>query len=217
MQKLYGGGSFGKAGEIYDAQYGDQYDTMSPQFLYGVYKQMQNPDGSYYYDYEMDENWGARYDASVMMASALYYDPTSVKYGIADPYVHQLDLADLFRTGTTNTTNVAFSKARSDYNTRISFTNSERSSIQQYHSSDLTVQGRLTWGDRFIDDLLSLDAAAFIEERQYHYKNLDGNRFYYYWYSKAEVGKPIGLLTTMSRWKCDENGNYIVKPTTSEA
>jgi TonB-linked SusC/RagA family outer membrane protein len=44
----------------------------------------------------------------------------------------------------------------------------------QYHTSDLTVQGRLTWGDRFLNDRLSVDAAAFIEQEQYDYGTLTG-------------------------------------------
>jgi TonB-linked SusC/RagA family outer membrane protein len=333
MQKSYGGGSYGFEGERMDAQYGSQYDTMSPEFLYGIYGQMKNADGSYAYDYGSDESWGARYDANVKMASALYWDPTSPKYGVASPYVHGLDLADLFRTGVSNTTNVSFSKSGKDYSSRISFTNSQRDGIQQnseavrrflsvkttfkpvdwmnvsldykytyrrnqngaeegygaarnimheylqwgqtsvnlkdykdyerpdgswrtwniispsdlganfhdnpyavfdknnnyvteqwnvftgdaeillpfnikggvrvmgnmknynseikrsdgsinflsryeeeqYHVRDLTIQGRLTWGDRFIDDRLSVDAAAFIEERNYNYGTLKAN------------------------------------------
>jgi hypothetical protein len=44
----------------------------------------------------------------------------------------------------------------------------------QYHTSDLTVQGRLTWGDRFLNDRLTVDAAAFIEQEQYDYGTLTG-------------------------------------------
>lgn len=333
MQKSYGGGSYGYYGEILDSEYGSQYDTMSPEFLYGVYGGMQNADGSYYYDYYSDESWGARFDANTKVASALYWDSTSSKYGVADPYVHQLDLNDLFQTGMTNTTNVSFSKSGKDYSSRISFTNSQREGIQQnsdatrrflsvktsfkptewmnvsldykytyrrnhngaqegygyarnvmheylqwghtnvnlndykdyerpdgswrtwnivstsdlganfhdnpyavfdnyntytteqwnvftgdaefllpfnikagvrvmgnmknyngetkrsegsinftsyygetqYHTRDLTIQGRLTWGDRFIDDRLTVDAAAFIEERNYNYGTLGAN------------------------------------------
>lgn len=333
MQKSYGGGSFGMYGERLDDEYGSQYDTMSPQFLYGMYGEMQNPDGSYYLDYGSDESWGARFDANVMMANANYFDPTSSQYGKAKPFVHGLNLADLFQTAMANTTNVAFSKSGKDYNTRISFTNSARDGIQQnsdavrrflgiktnfkptdwmnisvdykytyrrdhngaaegygetgnvlhsylqwghtevdlndfkdykradgswrawniidpsdltanfhdnpygtfdninyyttsrwnvftgdaefllplnikagvrvignmknyneekkrnegsinftsyyyerqYHTSDLTIQGRLTWGDRFINDRLSVDAAAFIEQRNYDYGTMSAN------------------------------------------
>lgn len=130
LQKQYGGGSYGTyANNQKIAANYPNADVMSPEFLYGTYTGQTNPDGSYYYDYGSDENWGARYDKNVMMASALYYDPTSSKYQKADPWVHQLDLGDLFRTGYTHTTNVAFSKANKDHSTRVSFTNSDRSGI----------------------------------------------------------------------------------------
>ncbi|MCD7817275.1 MAG: SusC/RagA family TonB-linked outer membrane protein [Bacteroides sp.] len=134
MQKSYGGGSYGMYGERYAESYLEQYgdvDVMSPQFLYGTLGGMQNADGSYYLDFDSDESWGARYDSSVMMANANYYDPTSSQYQKASPFVHGLDLADLFRIGVSNTTNVAFSKAGKDYSTRVSFTNSQREGIQQ--------------------------------------------------------------------------------------
>lgn len=130
MQKSYGGGSYGDYGERYANQY-EGVDVMSPQFLYGTYGGMQNADGSYYLDYGSDESWGARYDPNVMMANANYYDPTSSQYMKAKPFVHGLNLADLFQTGIANTTNVAFSKAGKDYSTRVSFTNSQRDGIQQ--------------------------------------------------------------------------------------
>ena len=332
FQKLYGGGSYGIYGARYAADY-PEYDTMSPEFLYGVYKDMKNPDGSYYMDFGSDQSWGARFDENVLVATPLYYDETSSQYGKAQPFKHNLDLADLYQTGLANTTNVSFSKSGKDHTTRISFTNSQRDGIlqnsdavrrflgikttfkpaewmnvsldykytyrrnhnsanqdyggtgnvvysytqwgqtqvnlkdykdylrpdgtwrtwntvskdnqtanyhdnpyatldninsyntnrfsvftgdvefilpwnlkagvrtsgsirnynqetkrnegsinfssyyyqRQYYTSDLTVQGRLTWSDRFMEDRLSVDAAAFIEERQYHYKNLTAN------------------------------------------
>lgn len=39
----------------------------------------------------------------------------------------------------------------------------------------MTVQGRVTWGDRYLNDRLSLDAAAFVEQRMYNYGSLQGN------------------------------------------
>ena len=332
FQKLYGGGSYGIYGARYAADY-PEYDTMSPEFLYGVYKDMKNPDGSYYMDFGSDQSWGARFDENVLVATPLYYDETSSQYGKAQPFKHNLDLADLYETGIANTTNVSFSKSGKDYSTRVSFTNSQRDGImrnsdavrrflgiktvfkpsdwmnvsldykytyrrnhnsanqdyggvgnvvysytqwgqtqvdlsdykdylrpdgtwrtwntiskdnqtanyhdnpyatldninayntnrfsvftgdvefilpwnikagvrtsgsirnfnqetkrdagainfepyyyhRQYYTSDLTVQGRLTWSDRFMEDRLSVDAAAFIEERQYHYKSLAAN------------------------------------------
>ena len=130
MQKQYGGGSYGYYGQIYADEYPGE-DTMSPQFLYGTLGEMVNPDGSYYMDFASDESWGARYDKNVMVATPLYYDETSPMYGKAKPWVHGLDMADLFQTGVANTTNVSFSKAGKDYSSRISFTNSTRDGIQQ--------------------------------------------------------------------------------------
>lgn len=46
--------------------------------------------------------------------------------------------------------------------------------LEQGHVSDLTTQGSLTWSDRFINDRLSVDAAAFIEQRNYDYKEIYG-------------------------------------------
>ena len=135
-QKQYGGGSYGLYG-IIDGMFEENsnIDTMSPAYLLGEYEG-QNPDGSYMYDMYSDENWGPRYDPNVRVADAVYYDPTSQYYMQAAPYVHGLDLADLYRTGMTNTTNVAFSKSNVNHTTRISFTNSYREGIAQ--NSDAT-------------------------------------------------------------------------------
>ncbi|MBP3518116.1 MAG: SusC/RagA family TonB-linked outer membrane protein [Parabacteroides sp.] len=134
MQKQYGGGSFSDYAERNAAsiiEKNGNADPMSPQFLYGEYGGMQNADGSYYLDFGSDESWGARYDKNVMMANANYYDPTSAQYMKAKPFVHGLNLRDLFQTALSNTTNVAFSKTGKDYSTRVSFTNSQRDGIQQ--------------------------------------------------------------------------------------
>ncbi|MBQ3608449.1 MAG: SusC/RagA family TonB-linked outer membrane protein [Bacteroidaceae bacterium] len=133
MQKQYGGGSYGYDGAIlgnYD-EYKD-VDTMNPAFLYGnQYGEMVNADGTYYMDFGSDESWGARYDKNVLVATPLYYDETSAMYGKAKPWVHGLDMADLFQTGVSNTTNISFAKAGKDYSSRISFTNSTRDGVQQ--------------------------------------------------------------------------------------
>ena len=46
---------------------------------------------------------------------------------------------------------------------------------EQGHVSDLTTQGSLTWNDRFFDDRLTVDAAAFIEQKNYDYKYVYGH------------------------------------------
>ena len=130
LQHEYGGGSYGRYGQYYGNM--EQYakdDTMSPAFLLGNFES-QNPDGSYNYDWGDDENWGPRFDANTMVASALYWDPTSSKYMQADPYISRFNPADMFRTGWTNTTNIAISTSGKGYNSRISFTNTERSTIK---------------------------------------------------------------------------------------
>lgn len=129
IQKLYGGGSLGLYGQYYGMQ--EKYasdDTMSPAFLFGTFYG-KNEDGSYIADHEDDENWGPRYDDTTMVAEAYYYDPTHPKYHQATPWSYMLDLGDLYQTGWTNTTNVAFSKAVQGLSTRVSFTNSSRSGI----------------------------------------------------------------------------------------
>ena len=129
IQRLYGGGSLGLYGQYYGMQ--DRYagdDTMSAAWLFGSFYG-QNADGSYIADHEDDENWGPRYDDTTMVAEAYYYDPNHPKYLQATPWSYMLDLNDLYQTGWTNTTNVAFSKATKDLSTRVSFTNSSRSGI----------------------------------------------------------------------------------------
>ena len=125
MQKSYGGGSLGYDGQYAADKNPSAYaneDTMSPKFLMDEYEP-----GVYEYDYYSDESWGPRYDASAKWADPLYIEgirktPSS--------WVHALDLGDLYQTGVTNTTNVAFSKSGRDYSSRISFTNTDRSGIQ---------------------------------------------------------------------------------------
>ena len=129
MQKQYGGGSYGYDGAVLGNRPENQgIDTMTPAYLYSDNK---NADGSYWLDYGSDESWGARYDASAMVANANYFDPTSSQYQKAKPFVHGLDLGDLFQTGVSNTTNVSFAKSGKDYSSRVSFTNSTREGLQQ--------------------------------------------------------------------------------------
>ncbi len=132
-QKLYGGGSLGRDGAREGNDASVTEDTMSAAYLFGKYAG-KNEDGSYYMDYGSDENWGPRFDESTLVANALYYDETSPWFHKAEPWKFRLDLHDLYRTGWTNTTNVAFSKAGKGFSTRISFTNSDRSGIQ-YNSN----------------------------------------------------------------------------------
>jgi len=129
FNKLYGGGSMGADVNYYANKYGaGTYDYTSADFLYGQVNGW-TVDGGYYYDYYSDENWGARYDSNVKMASALYWDETSSKYHTLDPWTYQLNINDLLQTGVNNTTNVAVSKSGEGYSTRISFTNVDMSGV----------------------------------------------------------------------------------------
>ena len=131
LQTAYGGGSYGRYGQYYgqNSKYAN-VDTMSPEWLLSNFES-QNPDGSYNYDWGDDENWGPRFDPNVKVADALYWDPTSSKYMKADPWVAQFNPADMFQTGWANTTNVAVATSGKNYNSRISFTNAERTTIKQ--------------------------------------------------------------------------------------
>ena len=130
LQHEYGGGSYGETGQLLGQL--DSYaniDTMSPQYLLGERNKLQNPDGSYNYDWGHDENWGPRFDENVKVASALYWDPTSSHYQQADPYISRFRPQDMFNTGWTNTTNLSLATGGKNYNSRISFTNSDRTGI----------------------------------------------------------------------------------------
>lgn len=120
LQKLYGGGGYGGT---------EAGNNMAD--LYSLYQgDIPGLQGAYIYDYSEDMSWGAAFDSSIKYATPLSLDPTSSRYGQPDVWQYGLDLSDLFRTGTTNTTNVSFSKSVKDFNTRISFTNSYRTGIQ---------------------------------------------------------------------------------------
>ena len=129
MQKQYGGGSLGYDGQYYadyyamngrDNRYANE-DTMHPSFLMDEYEP-----GIYSYDYYSDESWGPRFDPNVKIATPAYLDGSSKTPG---SWTHGLNLSDLYRTGISNTTNVAFSKSARDMQTRISFTNSDRQGV----------------------------------------------------------------------------------------
>ena len=136
LQTLYGGGNYGISAAVAGMKEENaNFDTLSPQWGFPKYGGV-NPDGSYQMDYGVDENWGLRYDASALVASPLYYDPTSSHYMKADPWVHGLDLNDLFQTGWNNTTNIAFSKGTQDLLTRVSFTNSSRTGVVPNSKAD---------------------------------------------------------------------------------
>ena len=142
VQHQYGGGSYGLYGERYAIEGNDNMSWAGLEVISKETKEgfiNKNEDGSYQYDMNSDESWGARYDKNVLVSDAWYFDPTSKYYYVnhkARPWVGKMDLADLFRTGINNTTNVSFSKAGEDYSVRASYTNSQREGILE--NSDAT-------------------------------------------------------------------------------
>lgn len=118
MQKEYGGGYMGADAELpifhYDA-------SKHPSYLASM-------DGKAYYDYRNDASWGPKLDGREY-APWYAWDPTDPRFGQTTSWSPQMDLGDLFRTGMTNTTNVAFSKSGKDYSSRISFSNVSREGV----------------------------------------------------------------------------------------
>ena len=122
FQRLFGGGSYSYgATALYNAGYEDPNDASSILEPVG--------DGTFYYDYGEDVNWGPRYDGKTMVRTALSWDPTSSHYGESQPWEYRLNLRDLTRVAWNNTTNVAFTKSVKGMSTRISFTNVDRPGI----------------------------------------------------------------------------------------
>eukprot|EP01029_Cantina_marsupialis_P012864 TRINITY_DN2848_c0_g1_i1.p1 TRINITY_DN2848_c0_g1~~TRINITY_DN2848_c0_g1_i1.p1 ORF type:complete len:1075 (+),score=184.88 TRINITY_DN2848_c0_g1_i1:150-3374(+) len=80
-------------------------------------------DGKRYYNYAVDESWGPKMDGEQYIP---YYawDKTDPGYAKTTAYkAHPDNVEDLFKTGVSNNTNIAFSKAGEGYSTRVSFSN----------------------------------------------------------------------------------------------
>lgn len=118
IQKEYGGGYLGAQGEMPTFKYDP---SIHPDYL----AQM---DGVRYYDYGNDASWGPRFDGKPY-APWYAWDPTHPKFGQTDAWDSRMDLGDLFRTGLSNTTNVAMTRSGNNYMSRISFTNVSRQGV----------------------------------------------------------------------------------------
>ncbi|MCD8292662.1 MAG: TonB-dependent receptor, partial [Prevotellaceae bacterium] len=46
---------------------------------------------------------------------------------------------------------------------------------------------------------------------------IEGNSFYYFWYLKSIVGRPLGDITTMARWARTDDGQLILEQTSSSS
>ena len=114
-QNEYGGGT-SQDWNVYNYKAGD------PEYL-------KNFKGIKYYNYSVDESWGPRLDGT-MYAPWYFWDPSNPGFGKLKPFVAQPNnVRDFYDTGLTTNNNVAFSKAGDDYNTRISYTNLNRTGI----------------------------------------------------------------------------------------
>ena len=89
-------------------------------------------DGVRWYQYAEDYSWGARFDGQPY-APWYAWDPQHPKFGQTAPYVGQPsdNLKDLFQTGFSSTTSVAFSRTIGDFSTRVSFGNTDRSGVME--------------------------------------------------------------------------------------
>lgn len=118
MQDQYGGGYLGAEAELpvfhYDA-------SKHPAYLQAL-------DGKAYYDYNDDSSWGPAFKGQQYLP-AYAWDPSDPRFGQTTSWSPQLKLSDLFQTGISNTTNVAFSRSGKDYSTRVSFSNVSRKGI----------------------------------------------------------------------------------------
>jgi len=121
-QQEYGGGYGGATSTLPTFE----WDESMPDYL----KQF---DGRKMYDYGNDSSWGPKFNNELYMPWYAW-DPTDKRFGQQAEWKFGMDVNDLYRTGISNTTNIAFGKASKDYSMRISFTNIDRKGIQ-YNSN----------------------------------------------------------------------------------
>ncbi|AXY77842.1 SusC/RagA family TonB-linked outer membrane protein [Paraflavitalea soli] len=116
----------------YQNEYGGGYSQDWYTFKYNPATDapaLQAMDGAKYYDYFADESWGPRMDGS-LYAPWYAWDSEDPDYAKQKPFVAQPDnIRDFYNTGVAYNTNVAFSKATDNSNTRVSFTNLARTGI----------------------------------------------------------------------------------------
>jgi TonB-linked SusC/RagA family outer membrane protein len=137
-QNEYGGGT-SQTWSVYNYKPGD------PEYL-------KNFNGIKYYNYSVDESWGPRMDGT-MYAPWYFWDPSNAGFGKLKPFVAQPNnVRDFYDTGITTNNNVAFSKAGDDYNTRISYTNLNRTGVSpntKQRRNNLSFNGELKVTPKF--------------------------------------------------------------------
>ncbi|TSD64063.1 SusC/RagA family TonB-linked outer membrane protein [Inquilinus sp. KBS0705] len=114
-QNEYGGGT-SQEWNLYTYKPGD------PSYLQGL-------SNVKYYDYGVDESWGPKMDGTPY-APWYFWDPTNPGFKQLQSFTAQPNnVRDFYQTGVTTNNNVAFSKAGDNYNTRISYTNLNRTGV----------------------------------------------------------------------------------------
>ena len=116
----------------YQNEYGGGYNQNFSTFEYDPTRHpdyLAQFDGANYYNYAADESWGPRMDGTLHVPWYAW-DPTHPRFGEQVPFSPQPDnVKNFFETGVSANTNVAFSKANEDYNTRFSYTNISRKGV----------------------------------------------------------------------------------------
>ncbi|MDR1056776.1 MAG: SusC/RagA family TonB-linked outer membrane protein [Prevotellaceae bacterium] len=157
QQSLYGGGALGADGEFMTFNY--NADVHAP------YLSVMN--GAKYYDMANDVSWGPRFDGRTY-APWYAWDPTHPKFGQMATWDAQPEdnLKELYKTGVTSTTNVAFSKSVNDLSIRTSFTNVHRTGLVE--NSDATRRYFSINADYKVNDRLKLTASYKYTYRRNH-------------------------------------------------
>jgi TonB-linked SusC/RagA family outer membrane protein len=123
FQNEYGGGSLGMNDGNAEMLVYHYNAATDPEYLSVL-------NGVRYYDYGYDVSWGPRFDGKPY-APWYAWDPTHPKFGQTAPWSGQPEnnLKELFKTGYSSNTNVAFTKSVGNFSTRISIGNQYRSGV----------------------------------------------------------------------------------------
>lgn len=180
----------------YQNEYGGGYSQTWNIFHYDPARDapaLQAMDGAKYYDYFGDESWGPRMDGS-LYAPWYAWDPEDPDYAKQKPFVAQPDnVRDFYNTGVAYNTNVAFSKATDNSNTRVSFTNLYRTGVSPNsrqsknwlsinNNIDLTKQFTLSTNLNYVYENL-------FNVPQEGYGTQTSGSFNQWWHRDLEIGK----------------------------
>jgi TonB-linked SusC/RagA family outer membrane protein len=125
FQNEYGGGSYGMNDGNAELDVYHYNAATDPEYLKAL-------DGVRYYDYGYDVSWGPRFDGQPY-APWYAWDPTHPKFGQTAPWSGQAEdnLKDLYKTGFSSNTNLAFTKSVGDFTTRVSLGNQTRTGVAE--------------------------------------------------------------------------------------